>query len=269
MYQEMLLGNNPYYVSCIHVSCRAHYHHEIELLYCVEGEADVISDGKEYHLVEGSILIINSLAMHQVTIEKEASILVLEFGALFLGREYNKYAAKVFSQCLVNPQEEFKYRPHFERALNRLYTEYTENKEGSLWAIKGFLYEIFSLIVRHVPKQQQNAQKQKRLDKYMKIQDAFNLVQNEYNKPITLKKVSAHVGYDPRAFCRLFKSITNMTFHDYLNFHRINISMRLLEHKAYSISEIGQMVGIPVAKTFSRLFRKYTGKSPSEYRSML
>ena len=92
-------------------------------------------------------------------------------------------------------------------------------------------------------------------------------MQAEYSNEITLERAAAYAGYDPRAFCRLFKYITNMTFHDYLNLHRVNVSMRLLENNTGSINEIGQAVGIPVAKTFSRVFKKYTGMSPSQYRN--
>jgi len=266
-YQKMLLGDKPYFISCVCASYPMHCHNEIELLYCLQGEIKVNMENEEYHLAEGSILLISSLAMHQITVNSGSLALVLEFGSEFLGHEFNMFTTKRFSKCLISPEEKCEYRNRLEKPLKRIYKEFTNPIAGTNWAIQGFLLEIFAMIIRYVPMEPQNSLRLKNLDRYLKIQKVFELVQNEYGSEISLERAAACAGYDPRAFCRLFKFITNMTFHDYLNLHRINVSMRLLESSAYSISDVGQMVGIPVAKTFSRVFRKYTDMSPSQYRN--
>ena len=263
-YQQLILGENPYFVSYIQASYEMHCHNEIELFYGLHGNVKVILEDEEYILSEGSILFVSSLSMHQVIIEEDAAAFVVEFGAPLLGAQYNEVAEKSFEKCFISTDDECPYRSRILNPLKKLYKEFTYHKKGSSWAIRGYLFELFAMMVRYVPMQAQSSQN---MNRYLKIQKVFDLVQSEYNEEIPLERAAAFVGYEPRAFCRLFKSVTNMTFHDYLNYYRINISMRLLEHKAYSISEVGELTGIPVAKTFSRLFRKYTGMSPSEYRN--
>jgi len=266
-YQKMLLGENPYFVSCVRHSYPTHCHNEMELMFCISGEVRVVIEDDEYYLHEDDVLMISSLAMHQFIIEKDAAVLVLEFGSQFLGAGYKEYAKLKFTKSLIATDDDCAYRNRLVKPLKRLYKEYVNKKTGSQWAIQGLLFEIFAMIVRYVPMEQQKLKNQKNLEQYLKIQKAFDLVHGEYAEDISLERVAAYLGYDKRTFCRIFKSITNMTFHEYLNFYRINIAMQLLEHKAHAIGEIGQMVGIPVAKSFSRIFRKYTGMSPKEYRN--
>ena len=268
IYQNLLFGQNPYYVSCVYNSYAAHCHSEIELLYCVQGEIKVIIEDKEYNLVEGSILLISSLAIHEVIIEEKATALLLELGSQFLGAEYNSIALQKFTKCHIAPTDDFPNKNRLIKPLKRLYKEYINRNVGYQWVIQGILFEVFAMIVRCVPMEKQSTQKQKNLESYIKIQKVFDLVHEKYNEEITLERASSYAGYEPRAFCRLFKLITNTTFHEYLNFHRVSISIHLLQNKIYSIGEIGEMVGIPIPKTFSRLFRKYIGMTPREYRNM-
>ncbi|MBQ4517996.1 MAG: AraC family transcriptional regulator [Clostridia bacterium] len=266
-YQKLLWGDEPYMVACVQASYPLHCHHEIEVMYCLRGKGKVIMDDQEYELVEGSIIFINSLAFHQLFVDNDSAILVLEFGSQLLGTGFRDVAEYSFTKCLLEPNEECPYRDYIINPLEKLYYEQLKVKKGFKWAIQGYLFELFAMIVRYVPMNKRNLQNRKKIDHYIKIQNVFELVRTSYHQDITLEMAAACVGYETSAFCRLFKSTTNMTFHNYLNYYRINIAMRLLEQEGYSIETVGQMTGIPVPKTFSRLFKQYTGMSPSSYRN--
>lgn len=265
-YQKMLLGNEAYEVRLVRSSYPEHCHSETELLYCVEGNMNVFVGDKKYFLEKGSVIIISSLEMHKLSIESGGTIaLVLEFGSQFLGSKFYEFATLSFENCLIESKDDSSYKSRILKPVERLYYEYINQEVGCEWVIQGLLYEIFAMIVRHIPTTNSSGNTKKDLEKYLKVQKVFDLVANEYQKEITLTHASSCAGYDPRAFCRLFKSVTNMTFHSYLNSYRINVAMRLLEQKSYSVGEIAQNVGIPVVKSFNRLFKSYTGMSPTQY----
>lgn len=50
---------------------------------------------------------------------------------------------------------------------------------------------------------------------------------------------------------------------------RIEQAAHLLEHTDYSINEIGRLCGYDNMEHFSRIFKKYKGKSPHNYRKQL
>jgi len=266
-YQKLLLSDHPYFISCVYSSYQMHIHSEPEILYGVRGRATVFIEEEKYELQEGMMLLINPFDAHKLINEDGATILALRFGAQFLGAEYKEVSLQRFVNCPISPRDECAYRDCLLTPLTRLYEEYIKPEVGSVWVIKGLLYELFAMIVRYVPIEQKEASGFNHMEQYQKIQKAFDLVHQEYAGDITLGRVAEILGYNERSFCRVFKYVTNTTFHEYLNSYRIDVSMRLLEQNEHSIGEIGQMVGIPVAKSFGRIFRKYVGMSPKEYRA--
>ena len=57
-----------------------------------------------------------------------------------------------------------------------------------------------------------------------------------------------------------------MTIGGYLNQIRMEHAKRLLLDPARKVSEVGEMVGIDNTDYFTRRFKQYTGRTPSEYR---
>ena len=65
---------------------------------------------------------------------------------------------------------------------------------------------------------------------------------------------------------RLFKSEVGKSFNDYINSQRIKSACSLLT-TPLSIIEISEQIGYNSVTYFNRVFKKYTGLTPTEYRS--
>ena len=98
------------------------------------------------------------------------------------------------------------------------------------------------------------------------ISKAKNYIQENYQKDISLDDVSRHVDISPYYFSKLFKQEDGRTFIEYLTGIRIQEARRLLRNPGYSIKEIGIMCGYSDPNYFSRIFKKYEGVTPSEFR---
>jgi transcriptional regulator GlxA family with amidase domain len=107
------------------------------------------------------------------------------------------------------------------------------------------------------------------LNGFNNLRAAFDYVEENYASEITLKKAAELTNYNIKSFCRVFKKTTNTTFHNYLNSYRIECAAELLKQKTLSVTDIAVMVGIPVTKSFARIFRQKTGLCPTEYRQRL
>lgn len=104
--------------------------------------------------------------------------------------------------------------------------------------------------------------------KYEKITaDVKEFVLNNYNDPgLSLEKAADIVGLSSGYLGKLFKSITNTAFSDYLNSVRLEKAKELLLYTSEPASKICEKVGIYNITYFSTLFKKTYGMTPSNYR---
>lgn len=95
---------------------------------------------------------------------------------------------------------------------------------------------------------------------------AKEYIDRNYNKNISLDEVSKEVDISPYYFSKLFKEKAGENFIEYVTKHRIDTAKKLLEKPELSIKEICLEVGYGDPNYFSRIFKKYVGLSPTEYR---
>ncbi|WJH33661.1 helix-turn-helix domain-containing protein [Paenibacillus sp. CC-CFT747] len=101
------------------------------------------------------------------------------------------------------------------------------------------------------------------------ITQAKQFVKANAGKEITLQEVANHVYLNPVYLSRLFKLETGESFSDYVTNIRINQAAHLLQNTNMKIYEVCEQAGYKDVRHFYKLFRKYKGCSPSEYREGL
>ncbi len=101
------------------------------------------------------------------------------------------------------------------------------------------------------------------------ISKAKSYIDENYQKDISLDDVSRYVDISPYYFSKLFKQEAGRNFIEYLTGVRINTARQLLKDPGYSIKEICRLSGYSDPNYFSRIFKKYEGVTPSEYRERL
>ena len=95
---------------------------------------------------------------------------------------------------------------------------------------------------------------------------AIRYISQNFSRNLTLDEVADHVHLNPAYFSTLFKQSTGSSFKEYLNMVRIEESKRLLSNTDYSIIDISLATGFEDQSYFSKVFKKYTGLTPKQYR---
>ena len=87
-----------------------------------------------------------------------------------------------------------------------------------------------------------------------------------YREDISMQDAAAALRYSDAYFCKLFKQCFKVNFSAYLNEYRVNKARQLILDPRLSLKDIGAAVGYSDANYFTRVFKRLTGQTPSEYR---
>ena len=101
----------------------------------------------------------------------------------------------------------------------------------------------------------------------IEISQAVSFIEDHYDSKISLTDIADYVGLSSSYLCRVFKEETGVNINTYINNLRMAKAVRLLEDKNYYIKEVAISVGFDDQLYFSRLFKKYYGVTPSQYRA--
>jgi len=92
-------------------------------------------------------------------------------------------------------------------------------------------------------------------------------IRNNYHNDLTLKMASDFVGLSESHLSNIFTKKTGQTFTDYLTSVRLEKAKELLETTNLKVYEVGVSVGYANVEHFSRVFKKFTGLSPNNYKN--
>jgi AraC-like DNA-binding protein len=87
-----------------------------------------------------------------------------------------------------------------------------------------------------------------------------------YQNPLRLDDVAQHVGLSAPYFSIKFRKCTGSTFVEYLTGLRMERAKELLLSTNRKVLDIATAVGFQDARHFSRIFKKYMGVLPTEFR---
>ena len=99
-----------------------------------------------------------------------------------------------------------------------------------------------------------------------RIEKAFEYMNTNYDKPITLGEVAKLVSMTDVSFSRFIKKRTGNTFVDSLNEIRLGHASRMLIDTTHSIAEISYHCGFNNISNFNRIFKKKKTCTPKEFR---
>ena len=99
------------------------------------------------------------------------------------------------------------------------------------------------------------------------IWKARKFIEERSSEELSLKKVAKAVNMNANYLSENFKQVTGINFVEYVAHTRFKTACELLRNPKLSISEIAFAAGFQSLSQFNRVFKRFSGKSPTEYRA--
>jgi two-component system response regulator YesN len=98
------------------------------------------------------------------------------------------------------------------------------------------------------------------------VNDIKEYIRDNIESKLTRKEIADQVYLSPDYLTKLFRKETGMTIIEFVTEEKVNVAKRMIGQDNIPIGEVAQRLGYENFSYFSEIFRKKTGKSPSEYK---
>lgn len=271
--EERIHGEPGFSVSCFDGSfseesvllAPLHYHPEFELIAAKEGHITVRLEKLEFVLNAGDGLLVPSAKLHTLLGEagEKKAFLAVVFSEKFLAQEEErisvKYLQRVLRGELLLP---VRLPDGCGRKIVDIGKHFQEREIGYELSVKA---EILTILAKAMELSEERTTAGSRFP-HQEVKKVLNYVEHHYSQEISLQELAAIAGMSREHLCRTFSEIASISPMAYVNRFRVKKSLEYLRDTDRTMQEISDLCGFGSAGYFNRLFRRYTGQTPGQYR---
>lgn len=252
-----------------------HRHFSFEIMHVNSGRGIYTTEHGEYDILPGDIFIFSSNEMHCITDVKSEGLQItnLQFSPRFLQSHAPESRSKIGLGFCFQHHPDFSSRipASLSKNLSSLFFQIQKelicNDSETALSVQALLQLFLVSLIRHhgyLPENTAFMQEQ-----WYGIQPVIAYIEDHFSEKITLQELSALTGLTPTYFSTLFKQIVGISLWNYIGSKRIDKAICLLSAPdcRQNMLEIAARCGFQNSANFNKTFRKFTGMTPSEYRS--
>lgn len=261
--RRTLLSSYPGYAA------PTHWHDDIELIAVLSGEMQYNVNGEMITLKENEGILVNARQLHfGFSAEKrECDFICILLHPLMLCATY-AYERDFVLPVLHNKNAAYiKLNPDvlwqkiiFEN-IKMIYS--LKGEKSSALKIQNLFLSVWIQLYENIPPESQL--KRQNADLSI-LKNMIGFIQQNYMIKITLADIAAAGAVGQSKCCKLFAKYIGQTPIIYLTQYRLDKSTLLLKSTDMTVMEIANSVGFNGSSYYAEAFRKWYGKSPSEYR---
>lgn len=223
---------------------------------------DSHGDKIEHRLTTGQFLFVPANCWNKPLWQEDVCVLSLLFGRRQLGLSLVNWSQQ--QQNFIDVQK-YSYPLSAKSPVHSMLQALSDLQQSELEAPRSLQLQLMTVLTFT-----QELLRQPLPDKYQRAHSVFQriciYVQENFHKAINRDSVADRFNISPNHLSRLFRQQGHMNFADYMVYVRIDRAKFMLRRYPMHLEEIAHRCGFRDTNYFCRVFKKKTGRTPTEYR---
>ena len=243
-----------------------HWHTHYEILRVISGSFQLTLDNDIKVYNAGDIVFITDGVLHGGT-PNNCLYECIVFDLQFLLKD--NHACSKIIQDIINHKIMIhtllsEHSQSIRQVVENLCDALSSKKTGYEFMTQGYLFQLIGLIMQEHLYDEQITD-DVAFERLNSIKDVLTYISENYYNNVSLDDLAKVAGMNPKYFCRYFRSMTDRTPIDYLNYYRIESACEMLSTKNISIKEAAISCGFNDDSYFIKIFHKYKGITPKQF----
>ncbi len=244
-----------------------------EMIYIDAGEADVVLKNKTISLKQGDAFFVKPNSVHKLCGNKKS-----KFNAFIISFSTNSASMKFFTNKTINVEISLRRyvsllitegRHAFvieKNTPSKTYMKLKDNSPiGSIQLIKCYLEQFLILLLRGSEDKFPNLFSNKENMENHIISSVKNILSEKLYTDINVDEICHTLHYSRTYISKMFKKYCNTTINAYYNDLKITEAKKLIDEDKYSFTQISEMLGFSNPHYFTRVFKRVSNMTPTEY----
>lgn len=237
-----------------------HWHENLEILYFLNGECNVLNGDEILHAEAGDIVVFNSGAVHGVMCKNDPA----EFACVIIDHQFceamgfsvhdNLFAKKIRDEQIGEFLQKIVTEPKGDNPLF--------HQSIAVSALSVLLLLFKKYVHEEILGDDGNT-------KIKLVKKVVKYIKKHYSEHITMADIEEYCGYSRYHLSKVFKEVSKKTIMGYLGDVRINKAKELLLNTSLDINTISAECGFDCQSYFGKVFKRSEGCSPLVFRNNL
>ncbi len=242
---------------------KMHRHKSLEIDYLIRGRMWSFFNSKDFDLLEGEYVLIDSESAHQTCgkfPDKTVRYLVVLFSYSYIKNYFQDFDLYSFN---LDKSQQAKFK--IKEQLDGIVFELENESKFSKLKIACAMNRILAILFTKCSELRNDAGERIKITENDYARKAIRFIRENFSQRLSLEDVSSYVGLKPTYFSRFFRKSTGKTFINYLNLVRLENTLTDMQENSVNEKTAALRNGFPNVKSFIFVFKSVYGCSLSEY----